>query len=58
MLYAPSKLAIAHVDAKLLHFHLRALRTKATTAMLTSSTVPIATPAMMAAKVLSARSTS
>ena len=38
--------------------HLRALRTKATTAMLTSSTVPIATPAMMAAKVLSARSTS
>ena len=47
---APSKL--------LGRVHLRALRTKATTAMLTSSTVPIATPAMMAAKVLSARSTS
>ena len=38
--------------------HLRALRTQAATKMLTSSTVPIAAPAMMPAKVLSARSTS
>ena len=36
--------------------HARALRTQATTAMHTSSTVPIATPAMMAAMVWSARS--
>ena len=39
-------------------FHFRTLRTQAATRMHTSSTVPIATPAMMPAMVLSARSTS
>ena len=39
-------------------FHLRTLRTQAATRMHTSSTVPIATPAMMPAMVLSAWSTS
>ena len=38
--------------------HFRTLRTQAVTVMHTSSTVPIATPAMIPAMVLSARSTS
>ena len=39
-------------------FHFRTLRTQAVTVMHTSSTVPIATPAMMPAMVRSARSAS